>query len=107
MGLRIYDVVIEVIRELRPLIERIRARDADLADQLQRASNSIALNLGEGAYSLKGNVRARFHDSLASAGESRTCLHIAVAAGYLEPIDPALMDKLDRVIATVYKLARK
>src|SRR4029079_11808491 len=34
MALRIYGVAIEMVRELRPLMERIGRRDSNLADQL-------------------------------------------------------------------------
>ncbi len=45
--LRIYGVVIEVLRMLRGVIGQIEKYDGDLARQLRRASASIALNAGE------------------------------------------------------------
>ena len=107
MRLEIYVVVIVVVRKLRPLIERIGKRDANLADQLRRAATSVALNLHEGAYSQGGNVRARFHNALGSAAEVRACLDVAEALGYVEAVDPVLRDNLDRVIATLHRLTRR
>jgi four helix bundle protein len=95
-----------MLRELRPLIERIRSRDSNLADQLRRAATSIPLNLHEGAYSHGGNTRARFHTALGSAAEVRACLDVAEALGYLDGVDAGLRDTLDRVVATLYRLAR-
>ena len=106
MALRIYSVAIEMLRELRPLIDRIRTRDSNLGDQLRRAATSIPLNLHEGAYSQGGNVRARFHNALGSAAEVRACLDVAEALGYVEGVTPELRDVLDRVVATLHRLAR-
>ncbi|WP_063826774.1 four helix bundle protein [Sorangium cellulosum] len=106
MALRIYSIAIDLVRQLRPLIERIGTRDSNLADQLRRAAASVPLNLHEGAYSQGRNVRARFHNALGSAAEVRACLDVAEALGYLDQVDPALRDTLDRVVATVHRLAR-
>ena len=107
MALQIYAVAIDMTRQLRPLIERIGTKDSNLADQLRRAATSVPLNLHEGAYSLGGNVRARFHNALGSAAEVRACLDVAEAMGYLDHVDPALRDTIDRVVATVHRLARR
>ena len=106
MALRIYSVAIQMIREVRPIIERIKTRDSNLADQLRRAATSIPLNLHEGAYSQGGNARARFHSALGSAAEVRACLDVAEALGYVQQVDPTLTDTLDRVVATLHRLAR-
>jgi hypothetical protein len=57
-------------------------------------------------YSQGRNVRARFYDALASAGEVRASLEVAEAMGYIEPLDAETLDMLDHVIATVYRLAK-
>ena len=106
MALRIYSVAIETVRTLRPLIDRIKTRDSNLADQLRRAATSIPLNLHEGAYSQGGNSRARFYTALGSAAEVRACLDVAEALGYLDTIDDELRDKLDQIVATLHRLAR-
>src|SRR5690348_14439362 len=45
MRLRIYDVTIEVVKTLRPVVERVARRDTALADQLRRAAASVPLNV--------------------------------------------------------------
>jgi len=55
MAFIVADLSIELIEKLRPLIQRIKARDKSLADQIQRAASSIALNIGEGAVSEPGD----------------------------------------------------
>lgn len=49
--LRIYPVILEVLKALQPVLRRIEARDRDLGRQLRRCSTSIALNTAEGMYS--------------------------------------------------------
>jgi four helix bundle protein len=71
MALRIYGVTIGMLRELRPVMERIGAKDANLEDQIRRAATSVPLNLHEGAYSQGRNERARWHTALGSAAEVR------------------------------------
>jgi four helix bundle protein len=46
--LRIYDVILDVVKALRPVIGRIERKDADLARQMRRAVSSVALNCAEG-----------------------------------------------------------
>ena len=107
MALRIYAVAIEMVRGVRPLMDRIGKRDSNLADQLRRAVASVPLNLHEGAYSQGGNVRARYHNALGSAAEVRACLDVAEALGYVEDVDPTLRDMVDHVVATLHRLARR
>jgi len=107
MGLRIYGVSLEVVREVQPIIERVAKKDANLADHLRRSVTSVPLNLSEGAYSQGGNGRSRFHTALGSAAEVRACLDVAEALGYVKNVDAGLRDKVDRIIATVTRLAKR
>ena len=107
MALRIYVVAVDVVRKLRPVIEIVGRKDANLADQLRRAATSVPLNLHEGAYSQGRNERARWHNALGSAAEIKACLDVAEALGYVEKLDDTLMDELDRIVATLYRLVRR
>ncbi|TKD03836.1 four helix bundle protein [Polyangium fumosum] len=107
MALRIYDVAIEMLRTLRPVIERVGTKDPNLGDQLRRAATSIALNLNEGAYSQGRNERARWYTAMGSAAEVRACLEVAEALGYIEKADENLLDTLDRIVATLHRLTRR
>ena len=51
-------VALEVVRELPPLVERIRKFDNNLAKQLVDAMNSTVQNLAEGEVHRGGNKRA-------------------------------------------------
>ena len=101
--MRIYPVILEVLRGLRPLVRRIELRDRDLARQLRRCSASIALNVAEGMYSRGGNRTTRYHSALGSARETLACLEVAEACAYLSA-DVALTERLKRIIGTLVKL---
>jgi hypothetical protein len=58
MSLKIYPVVLELVRRLSPLVRVLRARSSALADQMERALISIPLNTAEGAYS-RGRIDRR------------------------------------------------
>jgi four helix bundle protein len=105
MRLVAQEVALEAISAVRPLIAVIAKHDRSLADQLKRASTSVALGLGEGIYSRNGNQTARFQEALGSANESRTALQVALAWGYLSPSQTAEADALfDRVMAMTFRL---
>ena len=103
--LRIYGVILEVLRALRSVIEKLRRVDPDLARQLTRCSASLALNVAEGSYSQGRNRGARYHVALGSAREVLAVLEVADALGYLK-LDHALAVQLNRIIGTLVKIVR-
>jgi four helix bundle protein len=102
----IYVVVIEIVRDVRPYAEKIGQRDPDLARQLKRAIQSVALNVCEGSGTRGGRRRNTYEIALGEARETRACLQVAEAMGYVPNVDASLLDKLDRVIATLVKVVR-
>ena len=102
--LRIYPVILEVLKELQPLVRRIELKDRDLGRQLRRCSSSIALNVAEGMYSRGGNRNVRYHSALASARETLACLEVASTCSYVASVNPALLAQLHRVIGTLVRL---
>ena len=104
--LRIYDVTLEVLRGMRPLMEQIGRHDRSLEDQARRAAASVALNIAEGSGSRGKNRGLRYSTALGSARETRACLQVAGALGYVESVDAGLLDHLDHVIATLVKVSR-
>ncbi len=103
--LRIYTTIMEVLRMLRPVVAEIEMHDRDLARQLRRAASSMALNVGEGSGSSGGTRRERYRNALASSRETGACLDVSVALGYVERVDARLLDALDKVRATLVKVA--
>jgi len=102
--LRIYSVVLELVRELGPVIGVVRARSAALGDQLERALISVPLNIAEGDYSRGRNQQARFQFAAGSARETLACLETAEALGFLGPLSPELRARFDQVIGTLVRL---
>jgi len=104
--LRIYDVILEVVREMRPHVEAIERRDADLARQMRRALTSVPLNVAEGSQSRGKNRGVRYQTAIGSMTETLACLQTADALGYIKPVDTTLLSKTSRVIATLLKNVR-
>ncbi len=96
--LRIYDVMLNVLRLLRGSIAQIEKHDTDLGRQLRRAATSVTLNLSEGSGSAGGIRRARYRSALGSAREVRACLESAEALGHIERIDAQVIAGLKHVI---------
>ena len=65
----------------------------------------MVLNIAEGSYARKGNKAALYSVALGSAKETRACLDVAEALGYLGGIDDRLMSGLDSVAAVLFKLS--
>ena len=102
--LKIYPVVLELVRQLAPRVRQLRARSSSLGDQLERALISIPLNVSEGAYSRGKNRQARYQSAAASAREALACLETAEALGFAGPIEPELGALFNRVIGTLVRL---
>jgi len=103
--LRIYGDAIAVLRMLRPTMDEIGRRDSDLARQLRRCAASIVLNIAEGSYARKGNKAALYGVALGSAKETRACLDVAEALGYVGAIDAGVSKGLDGICAVLFRLA--
>jgi four helix bundle protein len=102
---KVEEMAIELIEALQPVVSRVRARDRALADQLTRASSSVALNIGEANYSDPGNRRARLFTASGSAGETRSVLRVAVASRHCtaEEAKPS-RELLENIVPILWKL---
>jgi four helix bundle protein len=105
MAFQVEELAVELIEALQPLVQRIKARDRALADQIRRAASSVALNIGEGNYSDPGNRRARLFTASGSAAETRLALRVAVSWQHcaLADAEPARL-LLDRIVPMLWKL---
>jgi four helix bundle protein len=104
MSLKIYPVILELVRRLAPLIKVLRARSSALGDQMERALISVPLNVAEGAYSRGKTRQARFQSAAASARETLACVETAEAMGFIGPMDPELRALFHHVIGTLVRL---
>jgi four helix bundle protein len=105
MALKIYPVVLQLVREVGAVLPQLKARSPALGDQLERALVSVPLNTAEGAYSRGRNRLARFQSAAASAREVLACLETAEALGWASPLEPELAALFHRVIGTLVRLA--
>jgi four helix bundle protein len=103
--LRIYGVLLELVRELRAPLREIERRDPDLGRQCRRALCSAPLNVAEGSYSRGKNRAARYHTALGSLREVLACFEVAVALGYLPAIPFEQRQRFDHVLGTLVRLA--
>ncbi|RLB47408.1 MAG: hypothetical protein DRJ42_25475 [Deltaproteobacteria bacterium] len=104
---RCYQLSLSAVRLVRPLIERIEVRDRDLGRQLRRCLSSVPLNVAEGSRSAGRNRQARYANAMGSARESAACLETAEALGYLGADElPTAIDRLDHIVAILFKLCR-
>lgn len=104
MNLRIYPIVLELVRRMSPALPVLKAHSASLADQFERALTSIPLNVSEGAYSRRRNRQARYQTAAASAREALSCWETAEALGWVEPLDAERTALFNRVIGTLVRL---
>ena len=97
----------ELVGKLPPVLQHIRRRDKKLANQLQRAAQSIVLNIAEGRGNKAGNAELRFATACGSAKEVRAALYIASHWGYIETRRADGLDaELDRICAITWCLSR-
>lgn len=101
----LYDVILKLIVELRPLLERLRQRDRDQALQLKKAANSILSNVGEGSRRQGRDRLQCWNIAAGSAGEVRVQIEAALAWGDLEPaLAKNALDLLDRALAMLWRM---
>ena len=108
MALIVHQTALDMIHQIKPLIDQISRHDKALADQLRRSASSVSLNIGEGAYSRGGNQIARFMDAAGSASETRSALQVAAAWGYVPADLVTKVDStLDEILAMLWGLTHR
>ena len=101
------DLSLQIIRQLRLLVRRIRTHDRKLATQICDAASSVALNLGEGNRRQGRDRKHLWTIASGSAEEVRTALRVAEAWGYLgEQQSGSVLTDLDRLQRFLWKLTR-
>jgi len=104
-----YRVAMDFIRGTNPILARLARRHPSLANQLDRAATSIALNLAEGAGEFSGPDKARFFRmSRRSATECAAILDLLETRRLLDPAQHAqLRELIHRMVAMLTGLARQ
>ena len=100
-----YDVSIELVRALRPVVASLEQHDQNLAKQLRDAASSVALNLGEGRRRRGGDPRRFYGYAHGSASEVQAALDVAEAWGWAGDAEAARR-LLDRLLGLLWGLTR-
>ena len=102
-----FSLSLEVIGQLRGLVDVIRRHDAPLAKQLSRAASSVSLNLAESRGRRGGDRMHLLRIAKGSAEESAACLYVAQAWGYLdEAATKDALGQLDHLLGMLGSLTR-
>ena len=98
----VYNVALELVRSLRPVVEQLRLHSRDLADQIERAGTSVVLNNGEGNRRA-GKDRRRFFTMAQGSSEIQAAIDVADAWGW--PVDVGVVKPLlDRELRLLWWL---
>ena len=105
--MKIYPVMIEMVKAVHALSRKVQQHEPDLARQMRRPSSSVPLNAVEGWYAYGGNRVARFSTALQEAQETKMSLDVSVACGYLRLAEvERVLVHLDHIAAVMWKLSR-
>ena len=108
MAFIVYDLALQMLGRLKPLIEQVRRHDRPLADQMQRAGQSTYLNIAEGQSARGRNELARFQTALGECRETRAALKLAMAWGYVgRAACEAVDNELDQITAILWTLVHR
>jgi four helix bundle protein len=92
-----YQVALQVVQQLEPIVGRIKQHDRNLADQLRRAATSVVCNIAEGQRREGGNKQRAYEIASGEANEVLGCLDLAAAWGWPQD-DQAARYKLGRLL---------
>jgi four helix bundle protein len=99
-----YDLAMQLVTELEAPIAAIATRNAEEADQLERARCSVFRNLAEGG-GRRGRDRRRFYEyAYGSLRETKASLQLAVAKRWLAEM-PGAYATAHRLGGMLYRLA--
>jgi four helix bundle protein len=105
---QVLDLSHELVTAIRPLAERTRTTQPDLARQLVRATTSVPLNIAEGNGRTGRDRQQHFKIAYGSASEVSSAVEVAIRWGDLER-DAKVADalgRLDQIRAILWTLTR-
>ncbi len=107
MTWEVYEVTLDTIRALRPLVEQIARRNPALAQQIRGAASAIPSNLQEGRRRIGRDRLHLWRIAAGSADEVRAHLDTAAAWGDISAADAvAALGLIDRELAMLWCMTR-
>ena len=100
--LKIYEDSLVVVRWMVPVVAQIARHDPDLARQLKKARSSMPLNICEGSHARGAKRNLHYGYAKGSAQESIGILETAYAAQYIKEVPEEIVDRLRKIIGTLY-----
>jgi four helix bundle protein len=101
------DHAVSLVTNLDSIENAVRSRRKSLANEIARAADSIALNLGEGRHRRGGDRVHAFRVAYGSAGELTTALRIALGRKLISAAQfGAAEATLDQLRAILWRLTR-
>jgi four helix bundle protein len=98
-----YEVAVQIIRALRPIVAAIRRFDPDLARQIVRSANSVVLNVAEGNRRVGKDRLHLFRIAEGETSEIRGGIDAAEAWGWIGDAS-AVRALLDRELGLLWGL---
>jgi hypothetical protein len=98
-----YTVAIDLVRQLRPIVEQIKMHDAHLAEQLKRAATIPSRISPKASAAPPATSGVRTRTRTARRARCSGCLDCALAWGYA-PDDGVARATLDRLLALCWGL---
>ena len=100
-----FEVALQIIRSLRPVVGKVRMHSADLARQIERSASSVAGNLAEGNRRVGKDRAHHFRIAAGSADETRGHLRVAEAWGWVDQEEIAqALSLVDRELGLLWGL---
>ena len=108
-GLRIIDEIIELAPVVERLAQEIGRHSPELARQIRRAWPLVLCNAGESLHRMGRKTTNRLDDAMGEARETHCALRYGMACGFISDRKRGaqVLDQVDKVTATLYKLAHR
>ncbi len=108
MALIVHEVALQMLAQIKPIIDRVRRHDRNLADHMQRSAQQSFLNIAEAQSAYGRNEIAKFTNALCEAREARAAVKVAVAWGYVTAAECRSADEdLDRMGGMLWGLTHR
>jgi four helix bundle protein len=103
-GFETFQLALALVRIVRGLVEKIRRHDPKLADELRRATSSVALNTAEGSGRSGRSGPHHYDVAYGSKREVEAAILIAQAWGYVADAEAArALEVSDRLGAMLWR----